>query len=519
MFQSDYGKVSTKSFDELYTTFITKSPFQDTYEARVEFLRQIYLNKGIAEKAQKEGVNLTVQDSVTLGFYKMKLLTELLWEKEIDEKLPEPTEKELRETFKKMHTKLKVGNIFSTTKSVLDSVAKEIANGQISFEEAAKNHYKNLDSTIAENAGFDKFFGYGEMDFEFEEVAYNLKKNEVSEVFRSTYGFHLIKLKSVKEEVIIQESDFQQRKSDVAKSFKNRRNKNETDKFVRKQFAEKDVRIKTDALFKLKEYVIPYLKGEIDSESLRLNLVAQQENSLLSKNDILATFGEQKLSVEEFLFYLPSLSSRIMKQNFLNTVETVIEYKMLSKMAIEKGFGEDFVIREKVEIEKERMMKNRFFQNEFAKVDTSEKILMKFFDENKHIFTKNPTFDLVKFTSDKPISKKDFENQIHLKKLNKQLKVDTLKSTEIDRIPLIKNSEKAITFGVGNFIGEFYDEKDKKYVIFEVLDKQEINFQEKRKVVKDLFFEMELKSIKTTIERFIGSNGNLKFSKEKLENL
>ena len=72
---------------------------------------------------------------------------------------------------------------------LLGSVADSIAAGQIAFDEAAAR-YSSCPS--GQQGGFLGGFGRGQMVPEFEDVAFNLEPGEMSEVFETGYGCHIV---------------------------------------------------------------------------------------------------------------------------------------------------------------------------------------------------------------------------------------------------------------------------------------------------------------------------------------
>ncbi len=72
---------------------------------------------------------------------------------------------------------------------LLTSIADSITSGQVTFEEAAARHSSCPSSAQGGSLGG---FVRGQMVPEFDEVAFNLESGEVSEVFSTSYGFHII---------------------------------------------------------------------------------------------------------------------------------------------------------------------------------------------------------------------------------------------------------------------------------------------------------------------------------------
>lgn len=101
--------------------------------------------------------------------------------------------------------KIKVAHILLSTKDITEKEAKaairkklqtiieQIKTGEITFEEAAEKH--SSDTGSAKSGGVINFFTRGKMVKPFETAAFNLKKkNEISAIVSSQFGFHVIKL-------------------------------------------------------------------------------------------------------------------------------------------------------------------------------------------------------------------------------------------------------------------------------------------------------------------------------------
>ncbi|MEZ4816079.1 MAG: peptidylprolyl isomerase [Bdellovibrionota bacterium] len=94
----------------------------------------------------------------------------------------------------------------------IKEIQDEIKTGKISFEEAAKKYSK--DASNASKGGDLGFFAKGVMDKDFETAAFALKTpGEISDVIKSTFGYHLIKFTERKEGF---EKKFEDVKSEVA---------------------------------------------------------------------------------------------------------------------------------------------------------------------------------------------------------------------------------------------------------------------------------------------------------------
>ena len=92
-------------------------------------------------------------------------------------------------------TYVKASHILVGTKAEADKLKKEIENGDITFEDAAKK-YSTCPS--GKNGGDLGYFGRGMMVKEFEDAAFSLPLGSVSDPVKTQFGYHLIKVTDVK---------------------------------------------------------------------------------------------------------------------------------------------------------------------------------------------------------------------------------------------------------------------------------------------------------------------------------
>ncbi len=127
------------------------------------------------------------------------------------EKLLEPeikvTEEEMKtyfdenkESFNEQE-QVEASHILVDDKKTAEEVAQKLADGQ-DFAELAKEY--STDASNAESGGELGYFSKGEMAAEFEEAAFSMAKGEISDLVKTEYGYHIIKVtdkKAAKEAV------------------------------------------------------------------------------------------------------------------------------------------------------------------------------------------------------------------------------------------------------------------------------------------------------------------------------
>ncbi len=108
----------------------------------------------------------------------------------------EATEKEIKEYYDNFKPDIKARHILVEDEATAKEVKKKLDEGA-KFEDLAKEY--STDSASAANGGDLGWFGPGAKVAEFEEAAYALDVNEISEPVKSEHGYHIIQTTEKKE--------------------------------------------------------------------------------------------------------------------------------------------------------------------------------------------------------------------------------------------------------------------------------------------------------------------------------
>lgn len=110
---------------------------------------------------------------------------------------PQPPEKELKAFYEKnkhqfesKQDKVHVLHILMNDKNEIERVRQQILNGT-SFSEAAKKHSKDANAPSGGDLGFIE---KGYMPKEFDNIAFTIKPNTLSEIIKTENGYHILKV-------------------------------------------------------------------------------------------------------------------------------------------------------------------------------------------------------------------------------------------------------------------------------------------------------------------------------------
>lgn len=135
------------------------------------------------------------QNNHTEESYKKVIRLNLLQEKALTEDV-EVTDEEIEEQYERQGTELNARHILVADEETANELKAELDEGA-DFAELAEEH--STDPGSAANGGSLDWFGTGAMVPEFEDAAYSLEVDEISEPVQSQHGFHIIQVTETRE--------------------------------------------------------------------------------------------------------------------------------------------------------------------------------------------------------------------------------------------------------------------------------------------------------------------------------
>ncbi len=190
------GSITTGDFDrELKNLPEYLKAMADTPQGRKEMLDTMVIRELILQQASKDGLDKGAEIEEKLQDLKKRLIVESFLKKkvEIESKVSDDDMKKFYEQNKdkfKSGEQIKASHILVKTEKEAKDVQAQLKAGG-NFEELAKKN--SVDSSSAKGGDLG-WFGKGSMVPAFEKAALALKEGQISEVVKSDFGFHIIKL-------------------------------------------------------------------------------------------------------------------------------------------------------------------------------------------------------------------------------------------------------------------------------------------------------------------------------------
>ncbi|MGB9081032.1 MAG: peptidylprolyl isomerase [Desulfuromonadaceae bacterium] len=190
------GSITTGDFDrELKNLPEYLKAMADTPQGRKEMLDTMVIRELILQQAAKDGLDKGPEIEEKLQDLRKRLIVESFLKKKVEVE-SKVSDEELKKFYEQNKDKFKSGEqirashiLVKTEKEAKDILAQLKAGGK--FEELAKK--SSVDSSAAKGGDLG-WFGKGSMVPAFEKAALALKEGQTSDVVKSDFGFHIIKL-------------------------------------------------------------------------------------------------------------------------------------------------------------------------------------------------------------------------------------------------------------------------------------------------------------------------------------
>jgi len=190
------GSITTGDFDrELKNLPEYLKAMADTPQGRKEMLDTMIIRELILQQAAKDGLDKGADIEEKLQDLKKRLIVESFLKKKVEAE-SKVSDEDLKKFYEQNKDKFKSGEqikashiLVKTEKEAKDILAKLKSGGN--FEELAKKN--SVDSSAAKGGDLG-WFGKGSMVPAFEKAVLALKEGQISDVVKSDFGFHIIKL-------------------------------------------------------------------------------------------------------------------------------------------------------------------------------------------------------------------------------------------------------------------------------------------------------------------------------------
>lgn len=288
----------------------------------------------------------------------------------------------LKDYFFKMNTKLHVKHLFADTREKADSLYSLVQKGE-SFEKLAKNIFR--DPLLQKTGGDLGYLGFDEMQQDFAQAGYLLKKGEISTPVKTNYGYSIIQVVDRLGNPLLTENEFLKQKSKIMESYS---------KYAAKKAAKLHANtIQEEIRVNINEDVFEKLYTFFQEEMKNSNLVESKiHKSVVSDDAILLTSQNGNWSVKTFKekaeFTTDAQRSWIRnRENFRDYIKGLVARDFIEQQAINSGFNETNDYKTAVREKFQKFQIDRVKEDILSSIHVSDDSLENYYLKNKAAFT------------------------------------------------------------------------------------------------------------------------------------
>jgi len=352
------SEVTVSDFEQKYVEHLIKTGRNDTKSERYRFLSEIIDNIVLADAALDKNYlgNPIYQDAI--WYQNRKSLADIYFVDQMNERLEDPEEEDVRLAFAKSKRKVYVRHLFSKNEEKVNTFYQRLEAGE-DFVDLANEFYETAvyDST----AGYLGPISYYGIDDNFAETAFSINQGNYSRPIRTSFGFHIIYVEKVIFEALLTESEFQVRREGIKNKVKQRNQALEADEYIRSLMSRLDVQMSREPLVNLMKDIqnLPSLeeidiernKGDTEGISWDNQKLNELESEVDQKN-ILGTYvllGERiDFTIEDYLNWLPYLPLDESRNRTGASVGRALRNEVLMRLAKDEEYSEDERVQKKI---------------------------------------------------------------------------------------------------------------------------------------------------------------------------
>lgn len=390
------NKITLDEFKSAYLDIIKNPKTFDSKELREKFLDELIATRILAQKVENIGIDKNELWQTKIDAYKNKCLREAHFEHAVKPKI-KINESDIEDTYQFTQEERRISNLFFETKTQADSIYRLLINGGTTFEEQARNIYK--DTAMANSGGDLGWVYWDQLEYDMGQAAFRLPINKISEPVKSNFGYHIIKVTDYKKKPLITRLEYEAHRKKVKYLLEYQLGDKYGYEYISNMLHNSDVVVyppvmkfvedKLSTLFKRK----PNETDQMFEIQLREDEVRLVETNLWDeRGQVLATVNGEKFTVSDFMGILNYIPYNIVYSGFRKTFETAIRDFAITLEAKKMGLEKDETVKMKTGLYREFLLALELKRQLVRSVTVSDDEVRQRYEEKKEKF-KGATYE------------------------------------------------------------------------------------------------------------------------------
>ena len=375
--------IGLEDFKRAYLPVLLYSDKKESPATREEILNFLIDQSILSQSARDLDLDTIPTLNVLRRTAEKTAFTRLLYKNQVRKKLQPISESELRQAYKRSHTKRLVSHLFAKDSAGAYKMYTELQQGA-PWDSLASASF--ADPSLASSGGVLGWMTLGDMDPVFEKAAFQLPLHEYSEPIQTKFGWHIIQVLEESRELMLTEYDFQLERSSLEQTLRQRQENQLADSIINQIMVQADLQFKekiaTQVWVLIHDQIHQLLDGqdlhEVSPREMR-NFEAILEPLL---DEVMMTFSGTSWTVKDFVDHLPEMNRQLMLTDLKQATAFLIRDEVIYRSGREQGFHEREDVQAEVRDRENQFLANLYLRYKASGYQPSEKSVADYYSSN-----------------------------------------------------------------------------------------------------------------------------------------
>lgn len=370
-------QILRSDFEKRYINYLVASGIDDNIQARRAVLNNMMNEILLKEYDDNKDVLNNKDYAKELEWTRKQAIISYLKDQEVYANI-EVTDQELREAFARMNEQIAARHLYAPTLEEANNLYQLLQVGN-SFNSLAKQTF--TDTTLQNNGGYLGYFGWGDMDPAFEDVAYSMEVGEVSKPVKTEFGYSVIKLEDRKAKPLLTEYEYNQKRSAIERTLKIRKKRPDERAYVRNLFDRDKLEFSDTAIDEIFKNLLANKTGQINFEQ-----------DVIKDNKVCAIYDGieySRMEMEEKILNLPDYHLERIKLsgNVKDVIEGLLIQEKLYESSVSKGYDTLAVVKNAFNLLSTNLFMRYKLMTTVFNSTIDDSLSREFYERNIHLFS------------------------------------------------------------------------------------------------------------------------------------
>ncbi|RMH56317.1 MAG: hypothetical protein D6685_13500, partial [Bacteroidetes bacterium] len=319
-------------FVQEYRRYASTAPVRDDLTARRTYARQMLERLIIAEQGREAGLDTLPEVRAYVEREVGRAMRRVYLEHQIGRTLPEPSEADVREAFRRANTRLNLQQIYAATRPEADSLYRLLRQG-VPFDTLAVASMRRYGVPDPEAAGRMGWVTWNDMDLAPESTAYALSPGDIAPPVASLQGWHIFRLLDREERVVLDASTYQNQRERLRFEWRQRRFDEAATRHIRDVLLAHELAVRPAMLQALWSAIAPYLPDRPASVALVADELARLAPPTVPRSIPVAYVDGRPFTAGQFLDALPDIPLAYWQPDLRPALEMAVRDAILTEQA------------------------------------------------------------------------------------------------------------------------------------------------------------------------------------------